>query len=109
VLKRVVGPRRAELLLSTGRLMSPEEALAFGFVDELAPETDVVARAHAWAEQTARLPQLALKTTRALARSDLIGLVSKAGLDEHDTPGELWFHPETQATLKALVERLKKK
>jgi 3,2-trans-enoyl-CoA isomerase len=109
VLRRIVGPRRAELLLSTGRLMSPEEALAFGFVDALAPETEVVERAVAWAQQTARLPPVALATTRTMARADLVDLVRDAGHDEHDTPGEHWFHPETQATLKALVERLKKK
>jgi enoyl-CoA hydratase/carnithine racemase len=109
VLRRVVGPRRAELLLSTGRLMSPDEALAFGFVDELAPEPDVVARAFEWAQQTARLPQMAQAATRTLARSDLMDLVRDAGLDERDTPARLWFSPETQATLKALVERLKKK
>lgn len=109
VLRRLVGPRRAELLLSTGRLMTPEEALAFGFVDELAPEAEVVERAVGWAEQTARLPPLALARTRAMARADLVELVRDAGRDEHDTPGEHWFHPQTQASLKALVERLKKK
>jgi enoyl-CoA hydratase/carnithine racemase len=89
--------------------MSPDEALAFGFVDELAPEPDVVARAFEWAQQTARLPQMAQAATRTLARSDLMDLVRDAGLDERDTPARLWFSPETQATLKALVERLKKK
>jgi enoyl-CoA hydratase/carnithine racemase len=108
VLRRIVGPRRAELLLATGRLMTPEEALTFGFVDELAAPTEVVERAVSWAQQTARLPPAALAATRAVARADLIELIRDAGLDEHDTPGEHWFSPETQATLKALVQRLKK-
>jgi 3,2-trans-enoyl-CoA isomerase len=108
VLRRVVGPRRAELLLATGRILTPEEALAVGLVDELASPADVIERAFAWALEVVRLPRAAVADTRAMARADLIELVRTAALEGQHSPGDHWFEPETQAALRALVEKLKK-
>jgi Delta3-Delta2-enoyl-CoA isomerase len=108
LLRRVVGARRAELLLASGRMMSPDEALAMGLVDELAPPAAVVDRAFAWAQHIADLPSAAVADTRAIARADLIELVRTAGMEGQESPGDHWFDPETQATLRALVRRLKK-
>ena len=108
LLRRVVGPRRAELLLCTGRMMSPDEALAFGIVDELTAPNDVVESALAWAQQVVRLPPAAVAATRAIARADLVELVRTAALDGNQSPGDHWWDPETQAALQALVQKLKK-
>jgi len=108
LLRRAVGPRRAELLLCTGRMLTPEEALTVGLVDELAPPADVVDRALAWAREVVRLPAAAVADTRAIARADLVELVRTAGLESVPSPADHWWDPETQAALKALVQRLKK-
>jgi enoyl-CoA hydratase/carnithine racemase len=111
VLKRLVGTRHAELLLSTARMMTGEEALRFGFVDELVPPGEVVERAIAWSQKTLQLPAAAYAATRAMARADLIELVRTAGLEglEADgSPADHWWDPETQAVLSLLAHKLKK-
>jgi Delta3-Delta2-enoyl-CoA isomerase len=109
VLKRLVGARRAELLMGTARMMSAEDAMRFGFIDELAPPAEVVDRAIGWAQQTLQLPAAAYSATRAIARADLIELVRTVGLDAEGTPGDHWWDPETQAVLTMLVQKLRKK
>jgi enoyl-CoA hydratase/carnithine racemase len=108
VLRRVVGARRAELLLASARMLTPDEALAIGLVDELAAPEEVVDRAIAWAQSLASLPAAALAATRALARADLIEIVRTAGIEGDEALGDHWFEPETQAALRAMVARLKK-
>ena len=108
-LRRVVGTYRAERLLVAGRMLTPEEALECGFVDELAPEGETVPRALQWLTGLLALPPQAMRGTRAMARADLAG----AFVDLDALPVEDfldgWFSDETQATLHALVEQLKAK
>ena len=47
-LPRMMGVQPALMYLLQGKSMSPQEALGFKVVDELAPAADVVARAKAW-------------------------------------------------------------
>lgn len=111
VLQRLVGPRHAELLLCTARMMTAAEALRFGFVDELAPPADVVDRAIAWSQQTLQLPAAAYAATRALARADLIEMVRTVALEDREgagSPADHWWDPETQAVLTMLARKLKK-
>jgi Delta3-Delta2-enoyl-CoA isomerase len=108
-LRRQVGPRQAERLATAGLLMSPAQALEIGLVDELVPTEHVVERALAWCKNLVALPAEAMAATRHEARADLIAIF------RHDLEPELkkvaasWWHPETQATLRAVVDRLKKK
>ena len=108
-LRRVVGAYRAERLLVAGRMLTPEEALECGFVDELAPEGETVPRALQWLNDLLALPPQAMRGTRAMARADLAG----AFVDLDALPVEDfldgWFSDETQATLHALVAQLKAK
>ncbi|HEX5960946.1 MAG TPA: enoyl-CoA hydratase/isomerase family protein [Rhodanobacteraceae bacterium] len=106
-LRRLVGPYRAERLLVAGAMLDAEAALAAGMVDELTDVDHVVTRTLAWLEPLLQLPRQAMLTTRALARAELARLF--------DDPAQLpvedfldgWFAPEAQATLRALVERLR--
>jgi enoyl-CoA hydratase/carnithine racemase len=106
-LVRAVGPHTAERILVAGELMDSEKALRIGLIDELAADSDqVVARAIEWCEQHLALPHLAMTTTRELARTDLRDLFddkSELGVEKFV---DIWFSDDTQATLKALVERL---
>jgi enoyl-CoA hydratase/carnithine racemase len=108
-LRRLVGPRRAEYLGVSGALVSPDEALAAGLVDEVVPADDVVPRALAWCGKMLALPNEAMTLTRREARSDLHELFD-SGMDaELTTVIANWWTPATQETLRGLVEKLKKK
>ena len=106
VFARVVGGRYAAELLSTGALVDARRALEVGFVDELAPPEQVVARARAWLEQVFALPPKAYARTRALVRQDLVALMSGLGDADWEAMNEAWFSDETQATMRALVAKL---
>ena len=108
VLERIVGARHAAALLPAGALLSPEEAAAVGFVDELAGPEEVELRARAWLTRVMALPPLAYASTRALARRDLIELMAALTERDFELMTDSWFRDETQATLRALVARLKR-
>ena len=108
-LNRLVGPRHAERMCVEGQLLSPRAALDAGLVDRLVAPDEVVPSALEWCEKLLAAPSVAMLRTRAVARADLAGL--------YDDPASLvpeeftaaWSGEETQATLRALVARLKDK
>lgn len=108
-LVRVVGQRTAERLAVAGEMVSPDEALRVGLVDELAPPEQVVERALDWCRTLLALPRGPMLTTRARARQDLRALVVRGDEGEIDALVEDWFGDETQAALQALVARLREK
>ena len=106
---RLVGPRQAERLCGAGLLIAPEEARRIGLVDELAPLDRVVERAVEWAAGMIALPPNAMSKTREAAREDLVRLMEEGLATEGERLVDNWFSDETQATLRAIVERMKKK
>lgn len=107
LLRRVVGPYRAERLLVAGELVDAERALALGMVDELADVDGVAVRARAWLEDLLALPRQPMLETRKLARADLVAALAPERIRlEHFIAG--WYAPDTQAALHALVARLGK-
>jgi len=108
-LRRVVGAYRAERLLVAGAMIESADALACGFVDELTGVDQVVTRARHWLGELLALPAHAMLTTRRLARADLAAAYADPDALPIDDFTEAFFHPETQATLQALVARLKGK
>lgn len=108
-LRRVVGARQAERLGVSGVLLSPQEALAVGLVDELAPIDQVVERARDWCTGMLALPSEAMISTRREARADLVDLFGSGLSAELDRVTASWWNPSTQSTLRALVERMGKK
>ena len=108
-LRRVVGAYRAERLLVAGAMIESSQALACGFVDELAELEQVTPRALQWMNGLLALPSHAMLTTRTLARADLIAVWSNVDALPIDQFVDAYFHPETQAVLQQLVARLKKK
>ncbi len=108
-LRRLVGPYRAERLLVAGAMLDSDDALAAGLVDELTDVDHVVTRTLAWMEPLLKLPRRAMLATRALARADLALLFDDPDALPVEAFLDGWFAPEAQATLHALVERLRKK
>jgi Delta3-Delta2-enoyl-CoA isomerase len=107
-LRRLVGPRKAEWLGASGALISPAEALANGLIDEVAPVEQVVERGRDWCSRMLALPREAMTSTRRAARQDLVALFDNLE-SELEQVTATWWHPETQSTLRGLVERIKKK
>jgi enoyl-CoA hydratase/carnithine racemase len=107
-LRRQVGPRQAERLAVTGALISPQEALNVGLVDELAPAEQVVSCALEWCQALLEVPVEAMAVTRSNARTDLAGLFDNFEA-ELETVTADWWRPQTQQALRAMVERLRKK
>ncbi len=107
LMRRVVGPHRAERLLVAGAMVPAEQALAMGLVDEVVAVEEVVPRARAWLEPLLRLPRAPMLQTRALARADLVRALDPETLHlERFVEG--WYEPDTQAGLRALLARLGK-
>lgn len=68
---RLVGAARAtELLLLPDRVVTPEEAKAWGLATEVVPREQVLARAVALAQRVAAGPPTAIRLTRRLLRED---------------------------------------
>ena len=107
-LQRLVGAYRAERLMVSGSMIDSEQALAIGFVDELADTERVVSRALEWLRELMKLPPLAMLGTRQLARRDLAAVFDNPSNFALDEFADSWFGSETQASLKALVAKLKR-
>jgi Delta3-Delta2-enoyl-CoA isomerase len=107
--KRLVGVHRAERLMVAGAMVEAEEALRLGIVDELVDADHVVARAIAWCNNHLALPREAMLETRRLARADLHAIMDDRSMPPPEAFIERWFGAETQASLHALVEKLRSK
>ena len=105
-LRRLVGAHRAERLMVAGAMVSPDEALRVGLVDELADVDLVVGQAVAWCRALLALPPAAMAETRRLARADLDAMLAEAGRGENPEFLERWFGAEAQSLLRALVAAL---
>jgi len=105
-MRRVVGGRQAERLCVAGLLISGDEALRVGLVDELAAPERVVERAVEWCRSLLALPPRAMAATRTLARADLAALFEEETGAEVEGVLEDWFSEETQRTLRDLMEKL---
>ncbi len=108
-LRRLLGTHQAERLAVSGLLISPPEALRIGLVDEVVPAEKVIERAVEWGQGMIALPQSSMTATRGQARSDLIKLFEHGFANELEDVVDMWWDDDTQATLRSLVERLKKK
>ena len=108
-LRRVVGDRPAERLAVAGEMISADEALRVGLVDELAPPEEVVDRALGWCRRILALPRGPMLKTREMARRGVRRIFEESGAAEVDGLVDDWFGDETQAALNALVDRLRAK
>ena len=107
LMRRVIGPYRAERLLVAGEMVESEQALRLGLVDELVEIEAVAQRARTWLEQLLTLPSQAMLQTRAVARADMIEALQprNIGLDRFISA---WYDAGTQAALHALIAKLGK-
>jgi 3,2-trans-enoyl-CoA isomerase len=108
-LRRLIGTHQAERLAVGGLLISPNEAVRIGLVDEVVPLDQVVNRAIEWSRSLLALPVDAMAATRRQSRADLFELFTASFDLELDHVNATWWSPEAQTTLRVLVQRLAKK
>ncbi len=109
ILRRLVGAYRAERLMVAGTMLDSADAKAIGFVDELVATDLVVPRAIAWLTELLKLPPHAMSETRRIARADIAAMFADQSARSVDDILEVWYAPEAQGVLHALVARLKSK
>ena len=107
LMRRVIGPYRAERLLVSGSMVAADEALRIGLVDTVVEVDQVVPHALEWLSTLLALPRAPMLLTRSLARADLVRALEPQSLDlERFVEG--WYDADTQAGLRALLARLGK-
>ena len=107
LMRRVIGPYRAERLLVSGSMVTADEALRVGLVDTVVEVDQVVPHALEWLGSLLALPRTPMLLTRSLARADLVRALQPENLDlERFVEG--WYDADTQAGLRALLARLGK-
>lgn len=107
LLRRVVGPHRAERLLVAGHMLDAEQALQAGLIDEVVDIEQVELRARGWLEQLLTLPRQAMLQTRAIARADLVDALQPQHI-QIDRFIEGWYSTDTQNALRDLLTKLGK-
>jgi enoyl-CoA hydratase/carnithine racemase len=105
-LARLVGKRQAERLTVSGLLISPDEALRVGLVDQVVAGETVIPAALAWCRELLALPPRAMSVTRELARADFKKMFDELGDRTHEEMTRVWFSNEAQASLRALLVHL---
>ena len=105
-LVRIVGQRQAERLAVRGLLVSPDEALAAGLIDEVVAPEEVIAKAIEWCRAVLKLPQAALHATRNSLRADYAVMFDTLASSTEAEMTAVWFSEETQQVLKDLMAQL---
>jgi enoyl-CoA hydratase/carnithine racemase len=106
-LRRLVGARHADRLLTGAGLISTEQALSSGLVDAIADPDRVILEAQEYATQLTRLPPQAFKATRHIARADLVRLFDGSARQDATTEmAEAILSSEAQAAIKAWAARV---
>jgi enoyl-CoA hydratase/carnithine racemase len=109
IMRRLVGAYRAERLMVAGAMLEAAAAKAVGLVDELVATDLVVPRAIAWLTDLLKLPPHAMTQTRRIARADIAAMFADPDAVHVEDILEVWYAPEAQSVLHALVARLKSK
>ena len=108
LMRRIVGPHRAERLIVSGAMIESEQALALGIVDALTDAGEVVTLAAHWLGELLALPSSPMLATRRIARADIIAALDGFGAAQLEGFLDGWYTADTQAALQALMLRLKK-
>ncbi len=108
LMRRVVGPQRAERLIVAGAMIESEQALEIGLVDVLSDAAHVVATAKVWLDATLALPSTPMLATRKIARADIVNSLNAFNDVQLEMFVEGWYSKDTQTALHALMGKLKK-
>jgi enoyl-CoA hydratase/carnithine racemase len=100
-----VGKQRASLMFLTGRRIKPDEALAWGLVDEVVGADEVRSDALNLAREIAENAPLAVVSTRKTLRADLAADVRAQTAIEHREQALLRVTEDFKEGVRAVAER----
>ena len=104
-LPRLVGAQRAQLMFLTGRRIKPDEALAWGLIDEIAPQDGLMDAARALAREIAEIAPMAVTATRNTLRADLADAARAATAAEFQQQAILRVTDDYAEGILAVSER----
>ena len=107
VIRYAVAPQHLQSLIYTGRTVTPEDALRFGMIDEVAD--DLPARAEAVARQFAALPADAFRLAKRQMRDHTISRARHYANELDREAHEQWRAPETHARIREYLARTVRK
>ena len=110
VVRFAVPPNRLQSLVYTGRTLLPDEALAWGLVDELVAPDGLAARAREVARQLAALPEAPFRLTKKALRKDALRRIAE--LRREPEEGEalrIWSEPDTRQRIRDYLSRTLRK
>ncbi len=102
-LKRLIGYGKAIELLLTGRIVTPQEALHLGLIEQIVPQGEALAAARSLAAQIAANPPQAVMALKRLVRLE----ASEAYAAEREAFAKLWATAEHLEAVAAFLEKRK--
>jgi enoyl-CoA hydratase len=108
-LARLVGAKRAMLLLMTGRMFSAAEALAMGVISEVAPTGQALTRAIEIAREIAAMPPIAIKQIKEVVKAGLDAPLDTALMLERKAYELLYATADQKEGMRAFLEKRKPK
>jgi len=106
VYQYLLGGRQAELLASTGALVSPEKALELGMIDEIAAPYKLMDRAKLVMDQWLKLPIRQFIHTKLQLRAQTINQIKACQQSDIEQMTKTWFDPTFRKVMGALVKKL---
>ena len=104
-----LGEGLANRYLLQGKLMTGQEALAVGFVDEVCPMDQVLERAEAQMQQYLKATTQIFQAIKSKSRKDWLSEMGKNGAAELEEGSKIWWNPKVRAKMKVFVDRLAKR
>ena len=108
-LARLVGSKRAMLLLMTGRMFSAAEAFNMGVVSEVAPTGQALARALAIAHEIAAMPPIAIMQIKEIVNAGLNAPLDTALMLERKAFQLQFATSDQKEGMRAFMEKRKPK
>lgn len=105
ILKYTVGPRRAQLLLYTGKMNSAEEASALGLVDKAVSAEDLDGAALGAARELAGWDMFAFGNVKRLLRKEALERIQHHEKGSVSDFVDIWYSPDTREKLKKIEIR----
>ncbi|HTQ13077.1 MAG TPA: enoyl-CoA hydratase/isomerase family protein [Rhizomicrobium sp.] len=101
----LIGPARAKRFVIFGEKVEAKEALAWGLVDEIAPDGEALAAARRWAERVARLPPNAVRMSKASVNAAANALHHAATFMDLDQYALATTSEDYREAIKAFLEK----
>jgi enoyl-CoA hydratase/carnithine racemase len=108
-LARLIGSKRAMLLLMTGRMFSAAEAFSMGVVSEVAPTGQALARALEIAREIAALPPIAIMQIKEIVNAGLNAPLDTALMLERKAFQLQFATSDQKEGMRAFMEKRKPK